>query len=123
MDMGHHRIGFVGGALDIANMRDRYDGYLEQMERFGLEVDRDWVIDDLAAVAQPNGVEGTWRLLWRRNLPTAIITATESVTKGEKAADLLMDLIHEPGNPDPNARVLEPLTLIVRDSVRPCDRT
>ena len=164
--MGHRRIGFVGGALDIANMRDRYDGYLHQMEAFDLEVNHDWIIDDLAAVGTPNGIEGTWRLLGRRNLPTAIICANESVamgayevlkargiripedisvlsfddtplssvmqppittfrqhlvTMGERAVDLLMDLIHDPDAADPNAHALEPLTLIVRDSVRPCE--
>lgn len=164
--MGHRRLGFIGGALDIANMRDRYNGYLEQMQRFELEVDRDWIIDDLAAVETPNGIEGTWRLLGRRSLPTAIICANESVTlgayevlktrgiripedisilsfddtplspvmqppvttfrqhlltMGEKAVDLLMDLIHEPEGVDPSARILEPLTLIVRDSVKPCE--
>ncbi len=144
--MGHRRIGFVGGALDIANMRDRYDGYLRQMDASDPEVDRDWIIDDLAAVGTPNGIEGTWRLLGRRNLPSAIICANESVamgayevlkargiripedisvlsvddtplssviqppittfgqhlvTMGERAVDLLMDLIHEPEGTDP----------------------
>lgn len=80
--MGHRRIGFVGGALEIANMEDRYKGYLQHMAEFGLEVDRDWVIDDLSGVEEQNAIEGTYRLLGRRNLPTALITASESVALG-----------------------------------------
>lgn len=80
--MGHRRIGFVGGALEIANMEDRYKGYLQHMAEFGLEVDRDWVIDDLTGVEEQNAIEGTYRLLGRRNLPTALITASESVALG-----------------------------------------
>lgn len=80
--MGHRRIGFIGGALDIANMEDRYKGYLQHMAEFGLEVERDWIIDDLSGVEEHNAIEGTYRLLGRRNLPTALITASESVALG-----------------------------------------
>ena len=80
--MGHSKIGFVGGALDIANMEDRYKGYLQHMAEFGLEVNRDWVIDDLTGVDEQNAIEGSYRLLGRRNLPTALITASESVALG-----------------------------------------
>ena len=80
--MGHRRIGFIGGALHIANMEDRYKGYLQHMAEFDLEVDRDWVIDDLTGVEEQNAIEGTYRLLGRRNLPTALITASESVALG-----------------------------------------
>ncbi|MFW5745026.1 MAG: LacI family DNA-binding transcriptional regulator [Spirochaetota bacterium] len=80
--MGHRRIGFIGGALHIANMEDRYKGYLQHMAEFDLEVDRDWVIDDLTGVEEHNAIEGTYRLLGRRNLPTALITASESVALG-----------------------------------------
>lgn len=80
--MGHSRIGFIGGALEIANMEDRYNGYLQHMREYGLEVDRDWVINDLARVDRESAIEGTYRLVGRRNMPTAIICASESVALG-----------------------------------------
>jgi LacI family transcriptional regulator len=80
--MGHTRIGFVGGALDLANMEDRYKGYLAHMAEFGLEVNRDWVIDDLARVDIQSAIEGTHRLVGRRNLPTALVCVSETVTLG-----------------------------------------
>lgn len=80
--MGHTRIGFVGGALDLANMEDRYKAYLQHMAEFGLEVDRDWIIDDLARVDLQGAIEGTYRLIGRRNLPTAVICVSETVALG-----------------------------------------
>jgi LacI family transcriptional regulator len=80
--MGHTRIGFIGGQMDIANIRDRYDGYLKHMEGFGLEMDKDWIVDDLANIDTNSGIEGTHRLLGRKSLPTALISANESVTVG-----------------------------------------
>lgn len=161
--MGHTKIGFLGGALEISNMEDRYKGYLQHMKEFGLEVNRDWIIDDLASAGIQNGIEGTYRLVGRRNLPTALICVNESVAlgayevfrargirvpdqisvlsfddtplspmmqppittfqqqlhaMGERAVDLLMDLIHESPGVEPEQHVREPLTLIVRDSVK-----
>lgn len=164
--MGHTRIGFVGGAVYLANMQGRYKGYVQHMHEFGLEVDPDWVINDLAGVDTSNAIEGTYRLIGRRNLPSAVICASESVaigvyqvfrdrgiripedisvvsfddtprselmvpaittfrqhlqTMGGRAVDLLMDLIHAPESVDPSTHIREPLTLIVRDSVRGLD--
>lgn len=80
--MGHRRIGFVGGELGITNFRDRYDGYHQHMREFGLEVDPDWVIDDAARVDEEGAIESIYRLLGRRNLPTALICVTDSVARG-----------------------------------------
>lgn len=80
--MGHRKIGFIGGELGVANFRDRYDGYRQHMREFGLEIDPDWVIDDVARVEQEGATESTYRLLGRRNLPTALICVTESVARG-----------------------------------------
>jgi DNA-binding LacI/PurR family transcriptional regulator len=39
--MGHTGIGFIGGQMVVANIRDRYDSYLQHMEGFG-ESDHLW---------------------------------------------------------------------------------
>ena len=80
--MGHTKIGFIGGQMEIPNIRDRYKGYRKYMEEFGLTIDKDWVVDDLAHIDSTSGIEGAHRLLGRKNLPTALISANESVTIG-----------------------------------------
>ncbi len=164
--MGHTKIGFIGGAFEIANIEDRYRGYKQHMAEFGLQVNADWVVDDLASLGESSAIEGTYRLIGRRNLPTALICAAESVVLGaykvfgqrgigipddisilsyddtpisellnppittfrqpleritENAVDILMDLIHHPEHITENPHIVEPLTLIVRDSVGEID--
>ncbi len=161
--LGHRKIGFMGGAFEIANMEDRYKGFRLHMKEFGLEVDPDWVIDDLAQVGRQSAIEGCYRLIGRKNLPTALISVSQSVTEGiyqvfqsrgirvpddislvsfddtpvsevltppvttfrqhldrmaEDAVDLLMDLIHSPETIKERPHLVEPMTLIVRDSAR-----
>ena len=43
LDLGHRRIGFVGGRADLESARLRELGYRETLERAGLVVDRDLV--------------------------------------------------------------------------------
>lgn len=38
----------VAARSEIANMEDRHEGYRQHMKEFGLEVNRDWIITDLA---------------------------------------------------------------------------
>lgn len=80
--MGHHRIGFIGGGFDLANMRERYDGYRRSMREFNLEISDEWIIDDLSTLSPEGAIEGTYRLLGRGNTPSAIIGISEPVTRG-----------------------------------------
>jgi LacI family transcriptional regulator len=41
LDLGHRRIGFVGGRVDLESARLRELGHTETLQRAGLEVDRD----------------------------------------------------------------------------------
>ena len=161
--MGHSKIGFIGGELTIANMSDRYQGYLRHMKEFGLELNPDFVIDDLGRVDVPAAIEGAYRLIGRRNLPTALICTSQPVMlgvydvfrrrgirmpedvsilsfddselvrrldppmttfrqpldhMGEHAVDLLMDQIHHRVGVEQVPHVVEPMTLMVRESVR-----
>lgn len=45
-DMGHKNIGFVGTRLATASIDDRYFGYLKSLMEHGMEVNREWVLDD-----------------------------------------------------------------------------
>ena len=169
--MGHTKIGFIGGEFSITNMLDRYIGYQQHMKEFGLEVDPNYVIDDLGTVDTAGAIEGAHRLIGRKNLPTALICTSQPVMlgaydvfrrrgiripddisilsyddtelmrrldppittfrqplaqMGEHAVDLLMDQLHHPERVQSVPHLLEPMTLIVRDSVRqiaPYDQT
>lgn len=166
--MGHTRIGFMGGAHELANFTDRQRGYYQHMKEHGLAVDPDWVVDDLARPEYTNAVEGTHRLVGRGNLPTALICAAETITlgvydvfaqrgiripddvsvlgyddtvisshlaapvttfrqhldtMGERAVDLVMQMIHHPEQLDEKTHILEPMTLVVRKSVRSLARS
>ena len=161
--MGHVKIGFIGGVRELANFADRTRGYYQHMKEYGLEVDPDWVVDDLSQSERSNAVQAAHRLVGRRNLPTALICASETITigvydvlaergisipadmsilgfddsavsenlsprlttfrqhldrTGEHAVDLLMDLLHHPDHVSDSPHRIEPMTLIVRDSVR-----
>jgi len=78
--LGHRKIGFVGGDMDVANIRDRYSAYLQTMKTLELEIDRDWIIDDLSENTVAGATEGAFRLLGRKNLPTAVIACNDPVS-------------------------------------------
>ena len=72
----------IGGPHDLANFADRHRGYYQHMKEYGLEIDPDWVIDELPRPDLAGGIEATHRLIGRRNLPTALISTAESITIG-----------------------------------------
>lgn len=80
--MGHRRIGFIGGDLDIVNIEDRYRGYRSQLEKMGITPDPNWIVSDLSQNDQISAIEGTIRLLGRGNLPTAMICSSLPVARG-----------------------------------------
>lgn len=43
-EMGHRKIGYVGGSGDVSNDRDRLSGFRETMTALGLTVDPSWVV-------------------------------------------------------------------------------
>lgn len=45
-DMGHRDIGFVGNMLCTDSITDRFFGYMKSLQEHGVEVDREWIIDD-----------------------------------------------------------------------------
>jgi len=103
--LGHRKIGFVGGDMDVANIRDRYSAYLQTMKTLELEIDRDWIIDDLSENTVAGATEGAFRLLGRKNLPTAVIACNDPVSIA------LYQVAHERG-----LRIPEDLSIISFDN-------
>ena len=45
-DKGHKNIGYVGTVLSTPSITDRYLGYKRAMMEHGIEINKDWVLDD-----------------------------------------------------------------------------
>ena len=45
-DKGHKDIGYVGTVLSTPSITDRYLGYMRAMMEHGVEINKDWVLDD-----------------------------------------------------------------------------
>lgn len=45
-EMGHTRIGYVGTVLATGSITDRYFGYMRAMLEHGMELRKDWILDD-----------------------------------------------------------------------------
>lgn len=45
-DMGHREIGFVGNVLATDSITDRYFGYMKSLYEHGVDVNKEWVLND-----------------------------------------------------------------------------
>lgn len=45
-DMGHSEIGFVGNVLATDSITDRYFGYMKSLYEHGVDVNKEWVLND-----------------------------------------------------------------------------
>lgn len=45
-EMGHREIGFVGNVLATDSITDRYFGYVKSLYEHGVDVERDWLLND-----------------------------------------------------------------------------
>lgn len=78
--LGHERIGFVTGRMDIACSHDRLQGYRDGLAEVGLPFDPDLVRE--GDFSQPVGFRQGWALLQLQNPPTAIIASNDLMAFG-----------------------------------------
>lgn len=93
IDLGHTRIGFIGGTLSAAGKLKRLQGYLEALEAHGIEVDerlitgrREAVSDVPGYSTEKMGYEGMNRLLSLPNRPTAVFARNDFTAIGAMTA-------------------------------------
>jgi DNA-binding LacI/PurR family transcriptional regulator len=79
-ELGHHRIGAIGGPERFWSANARLDGYRTALMRSGLPVDEGLVVRGEFAV--PVGRELTHRLLDRPGPPTAIVAGNDNQAFG-----------------------------------------
>lgn len=88
--LGHQRIGFITGRMDIICSHDRLQGYRDGLAEVGLPFDPELVRE--GDFLQPSGFQQTQSLLRLENRPTAIVASNDVMAFGAmdavKAADL-----------------------------------
>jgi LacI family transcriptional regulator len=88
--LGHRRIGFITGRMDIVCSRDRLQGYRDGLAEVGIPYDGDLVRE--GDFMQPTGFQQASALLELPEPPTAIIASNDMMAFGvmdaAKAADL-----------------------------------
>jgi DNA-binding LacI/PurR family transcriptional regulator len=80
--MGHRRIAFVGGYLNLTNHKDRYLGYVDGLKAEGIGFDESLVVDDVTSWDDNGGAEGTYRLLARTREVDAIALCSDFLALG-----------------------------------------
>ena len=80
IDLGHRRIGFIGGPENVQASRDRMDAYLDTVESHHLEIDSAW--RSYAGFTQAAGREAAQRMLTLPQRPSAIFAANDVTALG-----------------------------------------
>jgi DNA-binding LacI/PurR family transcriptional regulator len=78
--LGHRRIGFITGRMDIACSHDRLQGYRDGLAEVGLPFDPDLVRE--GDFMQPTGFQQAQALLQLSNPPTAIFASNDVMAFG-----------------------------------------
>jgi LacI family transcriptional regulator len=81
---GHRRIGFLGGPNDRTSGQERRQGFLDALQRHGLEAHRELVRECEWTIA--SGLEQGAVLLALEDPPTALVTASGELALGALAA-------------------------------------
>lgn len=71
-DLGHRRIGYLGGGSDLSNNVDRWNGFRAAMQERGLSVDDAHVIREPGWRVSPDDREMVVEMLARADGPTAV---------------------------------------------------
>lgn len=78
--LGHRRIGFITGRMDIACSHDRLQGYRDGLAEVGLPFDPELVRE--GDFMQPTGFQQTQALLQLDDRPTAVIASNDVMALG-----------------------------------------
>ena len=110
-DMGHRDIAFVGNVLSTDSITDRYFGYVKSLYEHGIEVVKDWVLNDR------NSDTGRSDEGFELRLPDKMPTAF--VCNNDAAAAMLVQKLERKGY-----RVPEDISVVGYDNYQPpglCD--
>jgi len=80
VELGHQRIGFIGGQPDVQSCIDRLEAFKEVLSERGLPLRKGWVV--FSDFTQAAGYKAGLRILRRRTRPTAIFAANDVTALG-----------------------------------------
>ncbi len=78
--LGHERIGFLGGSLELNFALQRREGYRQGLDALG--VPHDPVLESLQTLSEKGGFAGAQALLCLDRPPTALLCATDALAIG-----------------------------------------
>jgi LacI family transcriptional regulator len=78
--LGHRRIGFITGRLDLTCSHDRWQGYRDALAEVGLPYDETLVLE--GDFSQPTGFRQAQALLQLPEPPTAIVASNDMMAFG-----------------------------------------
>lgn len=110
-DMGHREIGFVGNVFFTGSITDRFFGYLKSLAEHGVELEKEWVLQDRNQQTGRSDVGFAWKL--PQKMPTAF------VCNNDVAAATLVAHLQQKG-----FRVPEDISVVGYDNYQPpglCD--
>jgi LacI family transcriptional regulator len=84
LQLGHRRVGMVGGMKGLSTSEERRAGFLLAHRRLGLEADPRLVVEGMST--SQGGRQGMLRLLSLSDAPTAVFCANNNMTIGALAA-------------------------------------
>ncbi len=79
VDLGHQRIGFVGGARPVLDFQERKQAFLEAIAAHGLSCESDLVVEALLRHEVDDVKPVALRLLRGSGRPTAVVCATDLI--------------------------------------------
>lgn len=98
-ELGHRRIGYIGGPQSHPSLAQRYAGFIAAMQSAGLDVDPHMVenSDDPSFLGARVGYEGYKKIRARGAKPTAIVCANDYVAQGviEAAVEIGLKVPHD----------------------------
>lgn len=78
--LGHRRIGFITGSMDLGAATDRLEGYKSALRSNHIPEDPNLIYE--GTFSQPDGYAGTVALLDLRDVPTAIFASNDVMAMG-----------------------------------------
>lgn len=84
IDLGHRRIGLVGGSRALGSGEQRLQGYMHALREHGLSVDEELITE--AAFTRDGGYECMNSLLSLQSLPTAVFASSDVMAIGALSA-------------------------------------
>ena len=79
-DLGHQRIGFIGGTEGLATSRTRRESFMDAVVKFGLSSRDGWILAGDFKIG--GGAAGMEAILGQKEIPTAIVTANDLTAIG-----------------------------------------